>query len=426
MNRLLHLGVGNFHRAHQAWYTEMANRADDDVRWRIQGVSLRSATVRDALRTQDYAYTLSISDAQTTALERIDVIDSMLVAPDDSAAVIAAIASPTVSVVTLTVTEKGYHLANDGSLDLNDPAIVSDLEAQRSGKPPATTIGLLSAGLAQRAGTATALTVLSCDNLVDNGRTLRRAVVAYADAAGLGIINYLDAAVAFPCCMVDRITPATDEALTARVAGTTLPPALPVATERFSEWVIEDRFAGPRPRWELAGAVFTDDVGPFERRKLGMLNGAHSLLAYAGTLAGHTFVHEAIADPALNQAVRQLMNEAAATLPDSVRDGAGTYAGALLDRFANPGLEHRLRQIAMDGSLKLPIRILDTLRARRALGLDSPGCEATLHAWRDFLVDELAAGRPLDDPAAARLTHGDAAGDDVWSLLGAVADRPPP
>lgn len=416
MNRLLHLGVGNFHRAHQAWYTEVANRATDEP-WRILGVSLRSASVRNALRDQDYAYTLSIGDASGTTLTRIDVIDGVLVGPDDAAAVIEAIACPQTSVVTLTVTEKGYHLASDGTLDENSPAIAADLAAREGNALPQSTIGLLCAGLAQRAPSAAPLTVLSCDNLVDNGRTLQRAVDAYAAAAKLDIADYLSGSVAFPCCMVDRITPATDAALIERVGATTLPPALPVATERFSEWVIEDRFAGPRPRWELAGAVFTDDVRPFERRKLGMLNGAHSYLAYAGVLAGHTFVHEAIADPKLREGVLRLMDEAAATLPDSVRGGADDYAQALLERFANPGLEHRLRQIAMDGSLKLPIRILDTERARRAMQLDSPACEATLQAWHDFLRAELDAGRPIDDPAAERLADGLAAGEDARSLL---------
>jgi len=432
MNTILHLGVGNFHRAHQAWYTHAANastatlgadatgqgeRRDAEAPWRIIGVSLRSAGVRDALEPDRFAYTLAIGDADGETLHRIDVIEDVLVVAEDPEAVVAAIADESVSVITLTVTEKGYELAADHRLALDSARVKADIEALRTGRAPVTTIGLLAAGLARRAGHAEPVTVLSCDNLPGNGQKLGDAVRMIAGAAGLVAAPFSAPAVAFPSSMVDRITPATDAALRDRVASSNHPSASPVATEAFTEWVIEDRFAGARPAWESAGAVFADDVEPFEQRKLRMLNGAHSYLAYAGTLAGHAFVHEAIADPELRAGARAVMDEAAVTLPPIVRADSEAYADALLERFANPGLAHRLRQIAMDGSLKLPIRLLDTREARAAAGQDSPACDAALAAWRAFLVAEFEAGRTVDDPAADRLRRGIDRGDDVFSLL---------
>lgn len=395
MKRIVHLGVGNFHRAHQAWYTHVANAATG-TGWRITGVSLRRPDMRDALRLQGYAYTLVVRDAGATEMIDIRVIEDILVAAERPEAVIAAIADPDTHVVTLTVTEKGYDLDAAGSLRLDAPRVAADL----AGRPPATTIGLLAAGLARRAVTGRPVTVLCCDNLPDNGVKLGAAVRTYAAAAGLGIADYLDAAVAFPSSMVDRITPHTDAALRAEVAASGHPPQAPVATEGFTEWVIEDRFAAERPPWHAAGAVFVAEVAPFEMRKLRMLNGAHSYLAYAGTLAGHVFVDQAASDRALAQGAAALMDEAAETLPDAVRSTAPAYRDALLARFGNPTIEHRLRQIAMDGSLKLPIRVVPTRTARRAMGLDSPACDAALAAWTGFLEAEFATGRKLDDPAA--------------------------
>ena len=416
MSRIVHLGVGNFHRAHQAWYTQEANRlAEED--WRITGVSLRSPAVRDALRPQGFAYALVAGDRTGMQLHRIDVLDDILVAPEDPVAVVAALADAEVAAITVTVTEKGYHLGPGGTLEMDSPAIAADLEAMASGDPPSSMIGLLTAGLTRRARTGDAVTVLSCDNLVENGPRLRAAVQAFAEAAGLEIADYLREAVTFPASMVDRITPSTDDAVAARLAGTDLPPAAPVATEAFSEWVIEDAFAGDRPAWDRAGAVLAGDVGPYETRKLRMLNAAHSYLAYAGLLAGHAFVHEAVADARLREGALALMDEATATLVGSARVDAA-YAAALVSRFENPFLEHRLRQIAMDGSLKLPIRVLGTLRARAARGLASPACEATVAAWAAFLAEELRAGRPIDDPDAARLEAGLASGLAPRDLLG--------
>ena len=376
MTRILHLGVGNFFRAHQADYTQSSPG------WRVTGVSFRSPAIRDGLAAQGYGYALVIKDAGGTRLRQIDVLDRMIVAAEDPQALHTAITDPEVAVITLTVTEKAYHLGPEGRLDLNADAVREDL----AGGAP-TPVGALARGLAAR---TVPVTVLSCDNLPDNGPKLRAAVMDFAAAAGLSIT----APVTFPASMVDRITPATTDAIRAEASD---PMAVP--TEAFTEWVVEDDFAAARPDWP--GVQWVDDVAPHEMRKLRMLNGAHSYLAYAGTLRGHEFVHQAVADPVLRAGAHALMQEAAETLPNAVRAQAAPYADALLERFDNPNLHHRLRQIAMDGSQKMPIRIVATIRDRT--GTPSPALTQAINAWCDFVRVETGAGRPLDDPMASVL-----------------------
>ncbi|MEM6408955.1 MAG: mannitol dehydrogenase family protein [Pseudomonadota bacterium] len=373
--RIVHLGVGNFHRAHQAWYTQQAGG------WSITGVSLRSPRLRDQLAPQGFDYTLAIRDAAGEQLEQITVIDSILFAPEQSQAVLDAIASA--DLITLTITEKGYCLGPDGKLDLANPDIKSDLAGT-----PTSAIGYLTHGLAKR---KTPGTVISCDNLNANGKALENAVKSFAQAAGFTLPDGL----AFPCTMVDRITPATTQALSDHIAAHARPAAAPVETESFTEWVIEDHFAGPRPAWEKAGAQIVPDAAPYKLRKLRMLNGAHSLLAYAGLLKGHEFVHEAIADTALRKKVEGLFNEAAQTLSSAIE--TKDYAAALLTRFENPNLHHKLRQIAMDGTQKLPVRLLGTISD---LNGDAPNAQASIAAWTQFAMSETAAGRTLEDPSA--------------------------
>ncbi len=406
--RIVHLGVGNFHRAHQAWYTAHANAATGE-NWRVTGVSLRRPDVADALAPQNFAYTLEIEDAAGTEYERIDVIENIIVAAKAPGDVIAAIADPATAIVSLTVSEKGYTInAADRRLDKDDPGIAADL----SGFPPRTTIGFLSAGLAaRRVAGHKALTVMSCDNLPGNGKVLRAALLEFAQIKDPGLAAWIDAEIAFPCAMVDRIVPATTNALRARVkAATHMDDALPVATERFSQWVIEDRFAGPRPKWEDVGAQIVEDVEPYEIRKLRLLNGAHSALAYAGLLAGKTFVHEAVADRRLRALARAVMMEAAETLPDSVADTAEDYAATLLRRFNNPGLAHSLIQIAMDGSQKLPVRILPALTERLSDGHASPALETAIAAWAAFVIRTAREGGTLNDPLNAGLIAAGTAG----------------
>lgn len=407
--RIVHLGVGNFHRAHQAWYTQRANELTG-TNWRITGVSLRRPDMRDALKAQDFGYTLEIRDGVTTDYQRMDVIDDILVAREDPQAVIDAIADQATRIVSLTVTEKGYCL-DPVSHALNRADLL--IAAELNGAAPTSTIGLIVAGLAKRfTEDAAPITILSCDNLPDNGKVLRALIADYAASCSScpdGLAAWIAANVRFPCSMVDRIVPSTTDDLRDRVrAATGEVDAWPVSTEGFSQWVLEDNFAGPtraasRPFWDRVGVELTDDVRPFELRKLRMLNGAHSALAYAGIAAGKRYVHEAIADPDLEGFARALMMEAGETLPGSIQDSVAGYADALIARFANAALNHELRQIAMDGSLKIPVRILATLNERLARGLASPALERSLRAWMDFVITETAAGRPLDDPKADEL-----------------------
>lgn len=400
MPRIVHLGLGNFHRAHQAWYTHHANRRAGSE-WRITGVSMTRRDLRDAL-AGGAGYTLAERGAHGLTCTRITVHDRVLVAADAPGSVIAALADPEVHVVTVTVTEKGYHLGTDGGLDLNAPAIAQDLAANL----PQSAIGLLAHGLARRARDGHPVTVLSCDNLGDNGQRLAAAVADYAAAAGLSTPT----ACSFPNTMVDRITPATSPAIAAEIAAATghAEPA-PVLTESFSEWVIENRFAGPRPDWDLTGAVFTEDVGPFEARKLRCLNAAHSALAYGGLLRGHRYVHEAFADPALHALITALWQEARKSLPEAARADLPAYLRHLSDRFAIAAMHHRLDQIATDGSQKIPQRLLPIFDS--APLTDRPATIRAIAAWVAYVAKAGPTDQFAADPGADHLRKLASAGD---------------
>lgn len=387
MGRILHFGLGSFARAHLLDYTADASG------WDVVGVSLRSASIRDGLRAQGYDYTLCV---QGQGDKRISILSDVLVAPENPEAVLTAI--ETADLVSLTVTEKGYHLDAQSLLDMSDPAIISDL----NGQGPSTVIGFLAYGLARR---DRPLTVLSCDNRTENGTALRNAVQRFAEHAGLSL-NWDK--LRFPNSMVDRITPATTDALR-DISGD--PMAVP--TEAFREWVIEDTFADSKPDWPAV--QYVDDVAPHELRKLRMLNGAHSLMAYAGLEKGLVYVHEAVCDPALRALVKDLMTGAGATLPDALQDQVPAYAKALIERFENPDLAHRLDQIAMDGSQKVPYRFVETLRASPV-----PAVVEGLKAWIRFCTDQVRAGQALNDPKADEIAQAVRSGDPLKAMLALV------
>ncbi len=384
MGRIVHFGLGNFARAHILDYTADAGG------WDVIGVSLRSPLIRDGLAAQKFSYKLSI---QGKNLKQISILKDILVASEGAQSVLDAMS--TADIISATVTEKGYHLDASGTLNIEDPAISSDLAGNRI----QTLIGFLATSLATR---TRAITVLSCDNRIENGNTLKKAVAAFAKAANLEI-NWKLAT--FPNSMVDRITPATTDTIR-KLSGD----PMVVPTEEFSEWVIEDSFSGPRPDWPRV--QFVHDVGPHELRKLRMLNGAHSLLAYAGLAKGHTYVHQAIADLTLRQPVKDLMIEAGATLPSSVRSQVPDYAKALLTRFENPDLSHRLDQIAMDGSQKVSYRFLDTLRAGC-----SPAVIKGVKAWITFCIHQTSQGKQLNDPRAADIAEAASSENPETALL---------
>jgi fructuronate reductase len=391
---IVHFGLGAFTRAHQAWYTDeaMASAAKSGQRadWFITGVSMRSPEAGDQLNPQDGLYTLAERSAAGTRLRVIGSVAEVLLASTSRDDIIARLAAPATHVVTFTVTEKGYCRAPDGGLDLS--------LAQQGFYP------LLADALGQRhAAGLHGLTMLSCDNLAENGRQLQRLMREYLAARRPDLLAWVDAACAFPNSMVDRIVPATSETDRAQVAGLLgLRDEGVVLTETFSQWVIEDAFAGPRPAWEVAGAQIVADVAPYEMAKLRMLNGAHSALAYCGLAKGHTFVHETIADPVLRALVQSLMlDEAAPTIDAPPGLDLAGYAEALVSRFENPALNHRLLQIAMDGSQKIPQRWLATLAAHQAAGRTCPAILTGIAGWIRHLR---GANGPVDDPQSAALT----------------------
>ena len=376
-----------------------------DLRWGVLGVSLRSPGVRDQLTPQDGLYSLVVRDGVTDRTRIIGAVRGVLVAPEDPAAVVAAMASPDVHLVTLTVTEKGYRLDPvSGGLLTDDPDVAADLSDLSK---PRTAPGFLVAALAERRRSGLPpFTVVSCDNLPHNGARVRSAVLAMAQAHDPALAEWIAADGAFPQTMVDRIVPATTpEDIDARAALLGARDEGMVKTEPFTQWVVEDSFAGPRPDFAALGVQLTAEVAPWEDAKLRLLNGAHSSIAYLGGLAGHAFVHEVVAIPPFRAFVERLWDEAETTLNPPPGLDIPAYRQALMARFSNPSLQHRTRQIAMDGSQKLPQRLLATIAARLddnqpidALALGVAGWIR----WQEG-VTETGERFTIDDPLAATL-----------------------
>ncbi len=394
---IVHLGVGAFHRAHQAAYTD-AVLAAGDGRWGITAASLRSPATRDALAPQDGLYALNIR-GETDRLAVIGSIGRVLAAPEDPAALLDALCAPATAIVSLTVTEKAYcRDPASGALDEAHPDILHDLAHPHA---PRSALGWLAAAIARRrAEGLPPFTVLCCDNLPANGRTLHRLLTRFARLRSPSLGAFVENEVACPDTMVDRIVPATTAEDRARVAAALeLQDAWPVIAEPFSQWVIADRFPAGRPAWEDAGVMLVADVAPFEAMKLRLLNASHSALAYLGILAGVETVADAMRDPDLAGFAARVMDDAAPTLSVPPGTDVGGYKRALLARFRNPALRHRLRQIAADGSQKLPQRVVDTMRDRLALGLPVDAHALVIAAWGRCG----AGGERAEDPAASVL-----------------------
>lgn len=404
--RVVHLGLGAFHRAHQAWYTQRANElAGPDDQWGIAAFTGRSARTAEELAAQDGRYTLVTRSSDG---DELAVVDSLAEVHDgaDVRAWRDVLSRPRTGVLTLTVTEAGYRRAPGGGIDLEDPDVAADLALLRADAPgtagPMTAPGRLVDGLrARRRAQAGPIAVVSCDNLPGNGDVTRRVVVGLAEAVDPDLARWIGTTVSFVSSMVDRITPATTDADRAEVRAVTgREDRSPVVTEPFSEWVLQGDFPAGRPAWEHAGARFVPDVEPFERRKLWLLNAGHSLLAYTGLARGRVTVAEAFGDPACRAALEDLWSEAAEVLPFTAEEVAEATE-ALRRRFANARIEHRLAQIASDGSQKLPIRVLAVAEARRAAGLPvGRAGAAVVAAWVGHLVDREGA---TTDPSAAPL-----------------------
>lgn len=393
--KIVHLGVGNFFRAHQAWYTEQASDAHE---WGIAAFTGRSAAIAEELAPQDGLYTLVTQHPEGNEYTVIGAL-SAVHAADDVDALIRYFESPELAILTSTVTEAGYCRAADGSLDVANPAVSADIEALGSTGRPTTAPGKLVAGLiARRAAQPEArLTLVPCDNLSANGDMLRRVVTELAGKVDDSLVEWIERHVTFVTTMVDRITPrptATDLEAVAADTGVDDPAA--VVTEPFSEWVLQGEFAAGRPAWDAAGARFVDDIEPFETRKLYLLNGSHSLMAYAGSILGHETVNDAIADERVLGWVNEWWDVAARHLTLDVAE-IDDYRSALLERYRNPKIRHLLAQIAGDGSQKLPIRLVPAITAELAQGSMPTGALRPIAAW---VLHLRGHGAPVTDARA--------------------------
>lgn len=420
---IVHLGLGAFCRAHLGVYTDDVIAAGGKD-WGIIGVDLMSPDIRSALKPQDGLYTL---------INRIDGVDHLrvvgsyldiLATTDQLETVLATMIRPEIRIVSITVTEKGYcHDPATGTLNEAHPAILADLVAPRA---PKTLPGLIVEAIRRRRAAGVApFTVLSCDNLSQNGIVAGRVVTRFAELVDADLGAYVRETIAFPCTMVDRITPATKDAeRAAAAAGLGVVDAWPVVSEPFRQWVIEDRFPAGRPAWDKVGAILTDDVHPFETMKLRCLNGAHSTLAYLSVVAGIDTIADAMADPYLPAIIRRLWDEdIIATVPPVPGTDVAAYTHDLEARFRNPEVRHLTIQISSDGSQKLGPRLLGPASERIAAGHASKVVPLTVAAWMAFLRQGDGQGRTwtVADPMAARLTAIAAGnGDDAAALADAL------
>jgi len=402
---IVHLGIGAFHRAHQAFYTEaVLNKFGGD--WGIIGSSLRSASVRDQLVPQDCLYTLVERSGDGEKLQIIGAVLDTLVGPENPAALVAQMAASNIKIVSLTITEKGYcHDPATGNLNLAHPDIIHDLEHLDA---PVSAIGFLVAALKHRFDNKQkAFTLLSCDNLPNNGEVLEKVITQFAQKISPDFSVWIKANATFPCTMIDRIVPATtDEDRRDIEARLGLRDEGMVVCEPFTQWVVEDKFADGRPEWDKVGVLLVEDVRVFEKIKLRLLNGAHSTMAYTGYLSGFQYISEVMEQPAFVNLVKTYMaREAGETVVAPVGFDIEAYKQQLRERFSNKALKHRTWQIAMDGSQKLPQRLLETLREQLAGNGHIDILCLGVAAWIRYVsgVDEKGAAIEVSDPLAKEL-----------------------
>lgn len=398
---VVHLGLGAFHRAHQAVVIDDCLAAGA-TGWGIIGASLRSPDTRDALAPQDHLYTVAVRSAEGTEHRVVGALLDSVVARENPAQLVDGMADPAIRIVSLTVTEKGYcHTPQTGDLDERHPDIVHDLD---NFDAPRSAPGFIVAALARRRALgAPPFTVLCCDNLAANGHTVQRIVTQFAALRSKDLGEWIADTTAFPCTMVDRIVPETTDADRDAVASALgQRDAWPVMTEPFTQWVVEDRFSAGRPDLATAGVELVADVKPFELMKLRLLNASHSALAYLGYLAGYETIADTMRDPHFARLAAQVMKEAAVTLTMPAGTDLAAYRASLLKRFANPALHHRTWQIAMDGSQKLPQRLLGAMQDRLANNLPIATHALAVAGWMRYVTAIDERGRAIDvrDPLA--------------------------
>ena len=396
-NGIVHIGVGGFHRAHQALYIENYLEQHPGSDWGICGVGLLKydAKMRDALRSQDCLYTLVERSAEKDTARIIGSITDYLFAPEKPQAVIDTLADPQCRIVTLTITEGGYYvIEGSGELDLDNSTIQHDLQ---NPEQPIGIYGYLAEALNQRRQNGhLPFTTLSCDNIQGNGNLVGKMLTAFAKLQNPALGEWIATQATFPNSMVDRITPATTPADLQMVADQfSIDDAWPVVAEPFCQWVVEDRFCSGRPQWESVGVQMTDDVHPYEMMKIRLLNASHLLIGYLGSLLGYTHVHEAMADSLISQAVEGLIDEVIPTLPPLPGIDIAEYRRTLIERFSNPKVRDQLSRLCLNSSDKLPKYLFGSLRDKLQQNGSIDFMSFTVAAWFRYLQGEDDRGNPL-------------------------------
>lgn len=404
---IAHIGVGGFHRAHQAYYTDALMNTGEALDWAICGVGLRAEDrrARDDLKEQDYLFTLfELGDSDDTEVRVIGAIRDMLLAEDGAQALIDKLADPQIRIVSLTITEGGYCIDDsNGEFMAHLPQIQHDLAHPGA---PTTVFGFLCAALEKRRGAGTpAFTIMSCDNLPHNGAVTRKALLAFATLRNTGLRDWIEQNVSFPNAMVDRITPMTSTAHRLQLADKhAVDDAWPVVCEPFVQWVLEDKFVNGRPAWEKVGVQFTDDVSPYEEMKIKLLNGSHLALTYLGFLKGYRFVHETMNDPLFVRYMRAYMDlDVTPQLAPVPGINLDDYKDTLVARFSNQAIADQLGRVCSDGSSKFPKFTVPTINRLIADGRETRRAALVVAAWALYLkgVDENGDTYSIPDPRAA-------------------------
>ncbi|GGB94194.1 mannitol dehydrogenase [Marinobacterium zhoushanense] len=415
---IVHIGVGGFHRAHQAIYTEQLLNQGGAREWGICGVGLRAEdrAMRDALASQDYLYTLyELGDGADTQIQVVGSIGDFLLAEEGQEALIARLADPATRIVSLTITEGGYCTDDSSGEFLSElPEIRHDLEYP---KKPTTVFGFLTEALARRRDAGVGpFTVMSCDNLPHNGRVARNALLGFAALRDRALHDWIADHVSFPNSMVDRITPMTSQTHRAQLqAETGVEDAWPVVAEPFIQWVLEDKFCNGRPAWEEVGVQFTDDVSPYEEMKIGLLNGSHQALAYLGALLGHQYAHETMQDTQLREYVRAYMDRDVTPLLAAVPSiDLEQYKDTLIERFSNTGICDQISRIGYDGSSRLPKFVIPTLLGQIEAGAPLQRIALIFAAWCQYQqgVDENGNAFQVGDPRVELVRQATRPGTD--------------
>ncbi|MDD1010237.1 MAG: mannitol dehydrogenase family protein [Pseudomonas sp.] len=403
---IAHIGVGGFHRAHQAYYTDALMNTGEALDWAICGVGLRAEDrrARDDLKEQDYLFTLfELGDSDDTEVRVIGAIRDMLLAEDGAQALIDKLADPQIRIVSLTITEGGYCIDDsNGEFMAHLPQIQHDLAHPGA---PTTVFGFLCAALEKRRGAGTpAFTIMSCDNLPHNGAVTRKALLAFATLRNTGLRDWIEQNVSFPNAMVDRITPMTSTAHRLQLADKhAVDDAWPVVCEPFVQWVLEDKFVNGRPAWEKVGVQFTDDVSPYEEMKIKLLNGSHLALTYLGFLKGYRFVHETMNDPLFVRYMRAYMDlDVTPQLAPVPGINLDDYKDTLVARFSNQAIADQLERVCSDGSSKFPKFTVPTINRLIADGRETRRAALVVAAWALYLkgVDENGDTYSIPDPRA--------------------------